>query len=168
MADDDDDNDSKTITNLDDARILKRVGAPLNMRVEHLNFSEAYSRHWFALMNAQAKFQSAMFRFLLDDEKRPAKWWSARRRFIALEMEVDRTVEFWAVELGGNQPYEAAPAFKSEQDAREYHLLHYFISERVWPYLDFWRDAIDEAEAGNVPTFKLSDIPPWVDDELCG
>ena len=32
-------NDNKTVINLDDARILKRMAARLNMRVEHLTFS---------------------------------------------------------------------------------------------------------------------------------
>jgi hypothetical protein len=41
MAHDDDDNDNKTIINLDDTRVLKRMAARLNMQVEHLNFSSA-------------------------------------------------------------------------------------------------------------------------------
>ena len=34
--------------------------------------------------------------------------------------------------------------------------------------LDDARVLKKEAEAGNVPTFKLGDIPLWLDDKLCG
>ena len=166
MADNDDDDTNNTIMRLDDARVLKKLGRPLNTPITHHAFSEAYSRHWFALMDAHTKFENAMFRFLLDETQSPSKWWSARRRFIALEREADRCVGFW-IALGGNTPLDAAPVFKSEQDAREYALLDFFISKRACPFLEFWQNAIEEAEAGNVPTFKLSDIPPWLDDELC-
>lgn len=169
MANDDTDNhtdnDRETIINLDDARIRKRVGLPVNFPLERKPFSEAYSRHWSALMEAHTKFEKTMLRYLLGEPRSVSKWWSARRRFVALEREVDRCVEFWIVELGGNRPLDVAPVFKSEQDALEYALLNFFISQRICPYLGFWQDAINEAEAGNVVTFKLSDIPPWTDDD---
>ena len=151
---------------LDDAQVLKKLGRPLNTPISHHAFSEAYSRHWFALMDATLSSRTPCSDFL-DETQSPSKWWSARRKFIALEQEADRCVGFW-IALGGNTPLDAAPVFNSEQDAREYALLDFFISKRACPFLEFWQNVIEEAEAGNVPTFRLSDIPPWLDDELCG
>lgn len=157
--------DNNAITNLADARTLKRLGWPLNTPIIHQEFSETCGRHWAALMDTQAKFENAMFRYLLDDTQSPAKWWSARRRFIALERQCDHCVVFMMVELGGNTPPEAPPVFKSEQDAREYALIKYFFDTRACRYLAFWESAIDAAEAGNTLTFTTGDIPPWTDED---
>jgi hypothetical protein len=68
--------DNNAITNLADVCTLKRLGWPLNTPIIHQDFSETCGRHWAALMNTQAKFENAMFRYLLDDTQSPAKWWS--------------------------------------------------------------------------------------------
>jgi hypothetical protein len=49
-----------TITSLEDARALKRLGVPLNTPIEHREFSPAYTDHWVDLMVAQAKFVEAI------------------------------------------------------------------------------------------------------------
>jgi hypothetical protein len=38
-----------TITRLQDARVFKKLGKPLNMPVEDRTFSDEYSGRWFAL-----------------------------------------------------------------------------------------------------------------------
>ncbi|MGM4958202.1 hypothetical protein ACT4MK_19320 [Bradyrhizobium barranii] len=155
----------KAPTRLQDARAMKRAGWPLNTPVEEHTFSEGFSRHWLATMDAQVKFYNVVLRYATGEDPSPARWWSVLRRFIALEQSIYNLVEFWMVELGGNTPPEAAPMFRSEQDAHEYAILKFILEQRICPYLDFWQAKIDNVEAGNATTFTVSDIPPWVDDE---
>ena len=91
----------KPPTRLDDARALKRMNIPLNTPVEHRTFSKAYSKHWFALMNAHTEFMLAMREYCDDADPRPGKWKLVRRRFVALDKAVVRCFDFVA-ELGGN------------------------------------------------------------------
>ena len=118
---------NNAITNLADARTLKRLGWPLNTPITHQEFSKSCGGHWAALWIHKQSSRTPCSGYLLDDTQSPAKWWSARRRFIAFERQCDRCVVFMMVELGGKTPPEAAPVFKSEQDAREDALLKYFF-----------------------------------------
>ena len=154
--------DNNAITNVADARTLKRLGWPLNTPIiyQDVTASAARPRLRMTKSSIQRNLRSA-----LGSAQSPAKWWSARRRFIALERQCDRGVVFMMVELGGNTPPEAPPVFKSEQDAREYALIKYFFDTRACRYLAFWESAIDAAEAGNTLTFTTGKIPPWTDED---
>ena len=103
----------KPITSLEDARHLKRAGLPLNMPVEKRTFSQKYSEHWFALMDAHGRFMLAVHKFA--DDQTAVRWWSVQRRYVALDRAAIRCLDL-VHELGGR---EAEPVFKSEQDEHE-------------------------------------------------
>ena len=149
----------KPITSLEDARHLKRAGLPLNMPVEKRTFSQKYSEHWFALMDAHGRFMLAIHKFA--DDQTAVRWWSVQRRYVALDRAAIRCLDLVG-ELGGR---DAEPVFKSEQDEHEYALLAWFITERAIPFINFWADAIDTVEEGNELAIEPGEIPPWVDPE---
>jgi hypothetical protein len=49
-----------SIAQLNDARALKRANLPLNLPLEHREFSRVYSEHWFDLTGAHAEFMAAV------------------------------------------------------------------------------------------------------------
>ena len=52
------------ITQLEDARQLKRMHLPLNLPITHRTFSADCARHWFDLMDAHGKFVAAVLEYL--------------------------------------------------------------------------------------------------------
>jgi hypothetical protein len=156
----------KPITRLEHARILKQLNIPLNTPAEDRTFSQKYTEHWVALMNAHTEFMLAMCEcFDGAQAQSPGKWRVVRRRLVALGRAAGRCVDFVAV-LGGNVPVGVEPVFASEQDEQEYLLLAWFIAERAIPFIRFWEDAIDEVAAGGSLTIAPGDVPRWTDETL--
>ena len=152
------------ITRLEDARALKELNAPLNTPVEDRTFSEDYSRHWLALMDAQTEFMLAMHEYSHGARAQsPGKWKLVRRKLAALDKAAARCVDF-LVGLSGNVPDGAKLVFKTEQDQHEYALLGWFLAERAVPFIGYWREAIDAVEAGSTLTIAPGDIPRWTDE----
>ena len=159
------DDDTTPITRLQDARALKQLGLSLNTPVNDQQCSEAYSRHWLALMNAHMEFMNAVCEY--SDAELDAVspcLWQAGRRLEALQKAAGHCVDFVA-ELGGDVPAGAEPVFKSDQDATEYALLRWFVAERAIPFIDFWANAIITIAEGNGLTIRPEDVPPWTDED---
>jgi hypothetical protein len=148
-----------TITNIDDARFLKRGGLPLNTAVQHRTFSEEYSEHWVRLMQAHSKFMGAVLDYT-EHSGSPRKWKGVKRRLRALWKEGKRCDAFIGKRLGITGPREAL----SEDEERETLVLVQFLSERAVPFLEFWDGVIDEVEGGTALTIRFpDDVPPWCD-----
>jgi hypothetical protein len=108
------------VTNLKDAKALKKMGAPLNTPVEHREFSKEYSKHWFALMKAYDQFMLAVGEYADDDSPlagTPGMWRLLRGRLRVL----DRTAKRCS---------DAAPKLHDENERA---LLGFFLSERALP-----------------------------------
>jgi hypothetical protein len=153
----------KPITRLEDARVLRKIGAPLNMPIEERTFSPDYSNHWTDLTNAYAKFMIAVHEY--SDGPRagsPGKWRSVRRRLVALRKEMLNCDAFIG-KLGGIVTPGTKPVFKSEQDAAECQVLLLFLTGRAMPFVEYWEGAIDAVDAGTALTIKPGDIPLWFD-----
>jgi hypothetical protein len=101
-----------TITDLDDARFLKRAGLPLDMPLKHREFSHEFTEHWFALMNAHTHFMIAVLEF--SDGARsgsPRKWRLVKRRLGELRKAMQNINTLIGVLMGNVLP----PVFESEQ-----------------------------------------------------
>jgi len=109
------DDDTTPITRLQDARALKQLCLLHSTPVNDQQCSEAYSRHWLALMNAHMEFMNAVCEY--SDAELDAVspcLWQAGRRLEALQKAAGHCVDFVA-ELGGDVPAGAEPFFKSDQ-----------------------------------------------------
>jgi hypothetical protein len=149
-----------TITHIDDARDLKRMNLPLNTRVETREVSHAYSEHWMALMNAQERFMLAMYEYLSEGSRR-AKWRQVKQKVNSLHQASERCAAF-CTKLGANA---SPPSFKSQRDEHEHAILAYFLTERAGPFIEYWKEMIAAADAGDEVTIDPDDIPPWTDDD---
>jgi hypothetical protein len=129
--------------------------------VEQRTFSEDYSRHWFALMNAQGYFMKAMLEYGHGPRAgSPGKWRLAKRRFATLENEMQKCLAYVGRLFGSEQL-----TTPSEQDQHEGQILEHFLSERAFPFISYWQEAIDAVDGGEAFMVKADDIPPWTDDE---
>ena len=159
------DDDTTSIVRLQDARALKQLCLLHSTPVNDQQCSEAYSRHWLALMNAHMEFMNAVCECsdAEPDAVSPCLW-QAGRRLEALQKAAGHCVDFVA-ELGGDVPAGAEPVFKSDQDATEYVLLRWFVAERAIPFIDFWANAFIAIADGSGLTIRPEDIPPWTDED---
>ena len=156
------DDDTTPITRLQDARALKQLDLSLSTPVSDQHCSEAYSRHWLALMNAHMEFMEAVCECSTLSRMRCRR--ADRRRLEALQKAAGHCVDFVS-ELGGDVPAGAEPVFKSDQDATEYALLRWFVAERAIPFIDFWANAFIAIAEGNGLTIRPEDIPPWMNED---
>jgi hypothetical protein len=53
-----------SITDIQDARAMKRMGAPLNTPVEHRKFDRAVSKHFMVLAKAENGFDKAFYEYI--------------------------------------------------------------------------------------------------------
>jgi hypothetical protein len=160
------DDDTPAVTQLDDARVLKKLGAPLTMAIERREFSQEYSERWFALMNAHTRFMIAVREY--SDGPRagsPGKWRLVRRRLVAVRKEMFNCDAFVGRLMSGIVTPGTEPVFESEQEQREYFVLSHFITERAMPFLAYWEDSIDTVSAGTGLMIRPGDIPAWLDDD---
>jgi hypothetical protein len=81
------------VVKLEHARTMKLMGAPPNTPVNTRPFSEQYTTHWAAMMNAHADFMATLTRFVEDGGQSADKWWSVRRRHVAHYTAVIRVVD---------------------------------------------------------------------------
>jgi hypothetical protein len=51
-------------TDIQDARAMKRMGAPLNTPVEHKYFDRGVSKHWIKLANAETGLDRALVEYI--------------------------------------------------------------------------------------------------------
>jgi hypothetical protein len=153
---------STNVTDLDDARQLKRAGLPIDLPLTHREFSRAYSAHWFDLMNAHAHFTVAVREF--SDGARqgsPGKWKLVKRRLAGLSNAM-QSCDAFVGKLSGNV---SPPVFKSEQDGNECNMLSTFLVDRAMPFAEYWQGAIDAVDDGTPLTIRPGDVPKWVDEE---
>jgi hypothetical protein len=144
------------ITRLQDARVFKKKGWPLNMPVEERTFSKEYSNHWFDLMNAYGRFMIATREY--SDGTRAGslgQWRRVKRRLADLHKEMAKCNGFVGKLLKG----------KSEQDKEECALLSFFPTERAIPFVEYWNSVIVAVDSGTPLTIKPGDSPRWTDEE---
>jgi hypothetical protein len=143
------------VTDIDDARILKKMNAPLNLPIERRTFSEAYTKHWMALLDAHSKFMSAVGEYA-DGPRAGSlgKWRLMKRRLARIYYEMQDCYAFVGEPNDG----------ESEQDAHESALLSLFLTDRAMPFVGYWQAVIEAVEAGGTLTFNPGDIPLWTDD----
>jgi hypothetical protein len=167
----DDQNVNAAITDITDARYLKREGLPLNTPITHCEFSKEWNRHWVRLQKAHDELCGAMGAMLafIEASKHGVsfpKWKAFKRRFKALKKEAERCDAFVGKLCGikslSDKP---TPTYKTEEDEREAALMMFFLSQRVVPTLEYFESMIDAAEAGNTVRIRPEDIPLWFDPE---
>jgi hypothetical protein len=133
-----------TITNIQDARALKRMGVAPNMPVEHFVFSETYSKHWFGLMKAHDTFCGALADYV-DDVSFP-KWRKPRKGLNGIFRAMGRS--------------DAAIADPNEQT-----IMASFLLQRAVPFAEYWEDALDAVEGGAALTIAPADWPRWSEED---
>jgi hypothetical protein len=132
------------VTELQDAKALKRMHLPLNTPMEHREFSSEYTRHWVALLEAYAGFMVAVIKY--SGTTSEAKWRTVVRRYNEL---VTLT--------------EKEPPFKDENERV---ILAMFKEMRAIPFLEYWGDLIDAVEDGvEGLVIKPGDAPLWTHPE---
>src|SRR6202000_745122 len=52
------------VTDIQDARAMRNMGAPLNTPVEHRVFDRAVSKHWLRLAKAEDSLDAALYDFI--------------------------------------------------------------------------------------------------------
>jgi hypothetical protein len=160
MGNVDDDTKPPAVTQLDDARVLKKLGAPLNKPVVHREFRPEYTERWIELQNAYTRFMSALVEFVDGPRAGSArKWRHLVRRLDGMHTamtECDALVG----KLSGNV---TPPVFETDQDRGECLAMSFFLTERAMPFVDFWDDALDAVDAGTELMIRPEDIPPWLD-----
>ena len=134
------------------ARFLKRAGLCRSIRRSRAAPS-GYSRQWFALMDAQQAFMTALHEY----DGSPARWRRAKARLRGLDKTGARCIAFMA-ERARN------PA-TSAQDIQELAPMQWFITMRAIPFVDYWVNAFDAVDNGAELTIRPGDMPRWVDDE---
>ncbi len=136
-------------TNLEDARALKRMGVALNTPVEKREFSAAYSKHWFKLMDAHAAFMVAAY----GDISTPRAWRHLCRHLRRLDRAAVRCLD-----------YAKADAAEG-QDRDEHALMGWFVIERAVPFITYWDEALAAAEDGAELAIRPGDVPRWTDED---
>jgi hypothetical protein len=153
---------STIVTDLDDARRLKRAALPIDLPLTHRQFSREYSVHWFDLMNAHNRFMIAMRKY--SDGPRtgtPNQWKLVKREFNGVSKAI-RQCDNLVGKLSGNVD---PPVFKSDQDGHERRILTVFLIERAMPFAEYWQSTIAAVDDGTPLTIRPGDIPKWVDEE---
>jgi hypothetical protein len=150
------------ITDLDDARFLKRAGLPLDLPLTHREFSREYSEHWLGLMNAHSRFTIAVLEYSEGARSGSSgKWKLVKRRFGDVRKAM-RDCDAFVSKLSGNV---MPPVFESEQDEHECSLLSYFLADRAMPFVEYWQSAIAAVDGGTSLTIEPRDMPKWIDEE---
>jgi hypothetical protein len=152
------------ITKIKDARILKRMGVPLNTPIEDRALSEEFSQHWARLHMAHDRFISAVLKYRDDGKWTQGNWKRFKQSYKALGDEANRCDTFLGKLAGIKSPDETV-SFKSEQDANEAQLLSYFLAKRAVPFLQYWQDVIAALESGREVEINPADVPRWFDPE---
>ena len=80
------------VTSIQDARIFKQHGWPLNTTVEQRTFSREYSRRWFAMVNANVDWVTALLDYSNAISKR--NWKRVGRAFEAFDRAVGRFADY--------------------------------------------------------------------------
>jgi hypothetical protein len=135
------------ITNIQDAKALKRMGASLNTPVERRCFSAAYSKQWFALMKAHDDFCGALADYI-EAESFP-KWRRLRKCLNGIALAATPAVA-------------AIDKFK---DPIEQTLLAEFLVRRAEPFFNYWVDALDAVEDGTALELTPADWPRWTEED---
>ena len=126
------------VIRLDDARVLKSRGRPLNTPVE--GRTPEYEARWEKLMGAYDEFVRAVYQYSNEP-----KWRAAKQKLELLRKEVERCDAFIL--------------------SRESALLAFFLQQRAHPFIDYWQGVIDTVENGCDLTINSANIPLWFDPE---
>jgi hypothetical protein len=131
---------------LQDAKFFKRQGLRLN-KVEHFEFSAAYTKHWLALNKAEAAFENSFKECKLGISV--GQWKEVKKRMKDLRKAMDGCHAF----IG------------KAKNKDEANTMAWFLVNRAMPFVEYWQKAI--ATIDRRGTFKLNpdDVPPWIDDE---
>jgi hypothetical protein len=143
------------ITNPQDAKALKKMGAALNTPVVHREFSREFSRRWNSLVDAQVRFLNAVFKYAGRQNASVYKRQQVSRRLDEITNAIRRS-EAFVSRLGD--------ANRSDQDRHEQDILTSFLIERAVPFVEFWREAIEGLDNGVSLEIKPKDIPVWFDE----
>ena len=136
------------ITNIQDAKALKRMGAPLNTPVvKRFVFSEAYSRQWFGLMKAHNDFCGALPDYI--EVQSVPTWKRVRKSLNGIAREVKRA----DIRIG------------KFEDQNEQMILGQFLVQRAVPFIEYWVDALDAVEDGATLTITPADWPKWTEED---
>src|ERR1700730_14269837 len=142
------------------------MGKPLDMPVEDRSFSEEYSQHWVALMNAHDRFMITVSEYSGGPRAGSVgKWKLVKRRFAGLCNEMQNCDAFVGRRFGGEQLSKVRDGTASQQEQQECHVMAFFLTERAMPFAAFWESAIDAVDDGTPLTIKPGDIPRWTDEE---
>jgi hypothetical protein len=144
------------ITNLQDAKALKKMGAALNTPVVHREFSREFGRHWRSLVHAQVRFLNAVFEYAADGQNA-----SVRKR-----QQVDRRLDDITKAIRRSDAFAGrlGDANRSDQDRHEQDILTSFLIQRAVPFAEFWQEAIEALDNGVSLEIKPKDIPVWFDE----
>jgi hypothetical protein len=135
------------ITNIENAKALKRMGLPLNTPVvEERTFSADYSRRWFALMKAHDDFCGALGNYV--EAPSFPMWKRLRKSLNGIAREVKR----------------ADIAVGKLKDPNEQVILALFLRERAVPFGEYWTDALDAVEDGAALKITEANLR-WIENE---
>jgi hypothetical protein len=143
------------ITNLQDAKALKKMGAALNTPVVRREFSREFSRRWNSLVDTQVRFLYAVFKYAGRQNASVYKRQQVGRRLDEITNAIRRS-EAFVSRLGD--------ANRSDQDRHEHHILASFLTKRAVPFVEYWREAIEGLDNGISLEIKPKDIPVWFDE----
>jgi len=122
------------ITDIQDARAMKRMGAPLNTPVEHREFDLAISKHWINLKNAENGFDHALVEYAKGPRAGSVGKFNLMKR---------RNEALYKV---------AADAHKFaehyEKDPIQQRIIFELIARALY-VVEWWREAFAAAEAGD-------------------
>jgi hypothetical protein len=143
------------ITCLQDAKAIKKMGAPLSTAVVDHKFSLEFSKHWEGLVYAQLSFLNAVFKYARGQNASVHKRREVGRGLDDIIKAIRRSDAF-AGKLGD--------ANRSDQDRHEQNILGFFLIQRAVPFVEFWQEAIEALDHGVSLKIKPCDIPVWFDD----
>jgi hypothetical protein len=135
------------ITNIQDAKVFKRMGVPLNTPITEVHtFSKAYSKQWFGLMKAHDSFCDALANYI-EAQSLPT-WKRVRKSFNGIVRETKR----------------AGLAGGKFEDPNEQRLLDAFLIQRAAPFIEYWLDALDAVEDGAELRITVADLN-WTEED---
>jgi hypothetical protein len=131
------------LVNIEDAKVLKRMGLPLNMPVQHRQFAREGTKHYTALWSDLTAFCNAMYDYRDNSTEKNFKGWKRvlgkmRRRAKELLAHADRL-----------------------EDRHEAACLHAFIERKVAPFYDGWCEVFEALESGEPVTIRPINEWEW-------
>jgi hypothetical protein len=136
------------ITDIQNAKALKRMGVPLNTPIaETRYFSESYSKHWFSLMKAHDDFLGALAGYV--EVTSLPKWRKLRKSFNGIHKAIDH----------------CTTCIGKLDDPLEQQIIGTFLIERAIPFATYWADAINAVEDGVTLTITPADWPRWTEED---